>query len=302
MALMSAYILAAALMLTPQAQDAPTELSDVYVSGDANVVEQSRGFLEELSASPLNALSLATWQKPLCLQIVNLQDRVAGQIAAQVRVRAAEVGVEVQSAGCVPNVSILATSDGRFTASDLVGAFRSRFIASSGPTQGDGRALARFATADVPVRWWPISALVDDFNGRVLVPIWGGPATVSDTNGEMALGQNRREAFLTTLVILDLSKTGTVSAEALGDYVAMVILAPVDPDARGNGRPTILGLWDEGNVENGLTAWDRAYLKALYEAPVRLNGSVMQTRSLYQRREMARIMARELRGEAADAP
>lgn len=275
-------------------QDIATPLADIEVSATRSSERQARGFVEQISRAPIGALSIATWMTPICIATVNLREETAVAIRARIEAHARDFGVAVQSAGCSPNITLLATSDGRFTATDLVDAYRNRFIASDGPTQGDGRALRRFAEAEVAVRWWPISALTDEGTGRILVPIWGAPAAVSSTPGELYFGQNRREALLTTLVILDLSKTGTASEETLADYLTMVVLANIDPDARGGGRPTILDLWDAGPAPTGLTRWDRAYLKALYEAPVRLGGGSTQLRSLYQRTEMARIMAREL--------
>ncbi len=232
--------------------------------------------------------------EPICIATVNLRENTAAAITARIEAHARDVGVAVQAPGCSPNITLLATSDGRLTASELVGAYRDRFIVSQGSTQGDGRALKRFAEDEVAVRWWPISALTDELTGRVLVAIWGRPPPVRSTPGEIYLGQDQREALLTTLVILDLSRTGAVSEAALADYLTMVVLANIDPDARGGSTPSILDLWDGGPAPTSLTAWDRAYLKALYEAPVRLSGGPSQLRSLYQRNEMARIMAREL--------
>lgn len=298
MGLSAVVFLLAALAGGAPVQDAPAQLPDVNVSATRGVEQEARRFVEGVSSTPLHSLSLARWITPICIATINLQPEAAASITARIEANARAAGVGVQQPGCSPNITLLATSDGRFTATELVDAYRDRFIASDGPTQGDGRALRRFAESEVPVRWWPISALTDELTGQTLVPIWGAPAAVSETPGELYFNQNRREALLTTLVILDLSKTGSITDVTLADYLTMVVLANVDPDARGQGAPTILDLWDSGAVTSGLTRWDRAYLKALYEAPVRQSGGFMASRSLYQRTEMARIMARELAVDA----
>lgn len=299
MGLVALVSLAAALAGASQAQDPPVSLPDLTVSAPQGTVREARRFVEEMSTAPTHALSLATWMTPICVTTVNLREPVAAEITARIEARARAVGVAVQPPGCSPNITLLATSDGRATATDLVAAYHDRFIASKGPTQGDEQDLRRFADAEVAVRWWTISALMDERSHKILVPIWGAPAHVIDTTGDPFFGQNRREGLLTTLVILDLSRTNGVTDEALGDYLAMVVLANIDPEARAGSYPTILNLWDGGAVPSGLTRWDRAYLTALYEAPVRLAGSTLQARSLYQRTEMARIMARELSVEEA---
>ncbi len=271
-------------------------LPEIVVSGTRASETTARRFIEDVTTAPTHALSLARWLTPICVVTVNLKPEAAAAITARVEARAREVGIVVQAPGCAPNITLLATSDGRFTATDLVDAYPERFMASSGPTQGDRSDLRRFAESDAAVRWWTVSALMDERSRKILVPIWGAPANIINTTGDPYFGQNRREALLAALVILDLSKTN-VTDVALADYVSMVVLSQVDPDARANGYPTILNLWDKGDGPADLTPWDRAYLKALYEAPVRLTGSVLQPRSLYQRTEMARIMARELASE-----
>ncbi len=293
-AMMMAAGLAFAVQDRPPAQDPAADLPDVEVSALRGTERQARSFVEQISREPLGALSIARWMAPICISTLNLQERSAQAITARIEANALAAGVGVQRPGCSPNITILATSDGAATAGDLVATYRRRFIASNGPTQGDARALRRFAEAAVPVRWWPISALTDERTGRILVPIWGAPAPISNTPGEAYFGQNRREALLTTLVIVDLTRTGPISDTTLADYLTMVVLANIDPDMRGGAAPSILGLWDGDSPPDGLTRWDRAYLKALYEAPVRLTGSALQLRSLSQRTDMARIMAREL--------
>lgn len=294
MGLSAAVSLLGALTVGAAAQDAPAVLPDVNVSATRTVEQEARRFLETVSTAPLHSLSLAKWMTPICIATANLRPEAAAAITARIEDNARAVGITVLPPGCSPSVTLLATSDGRFTATDLVDAYHSRFMASDGPTQGDERALRRFAESEVPVRWWTISALMDERTLKVLVPIWGADAAVRITTGDMYFGQNQAEALLASFVILDLSKTNGVSHVALADYLSMVVLANIDPDARGDGLPTILTLWDGGEPPVGLTRWDRAYLTALYQAPVRLSGSTPQPRSLFQRTEMARIMAREL--------
>lgn len=301
---MSFASLATAFLLSvtpPQAvQDPTSSLPDVTVSGARGTETEARRFLEEISTEPTHALSLARWTTPICLATENLREEAAAVLRARVEARARAVGVVVRPPGCSPNVTILATSDGRVTATDLVDAYRDRFIASPGLAQGDEGDLRRFAEAEVTVRWWTISALMDDYSGKILIPMWGSPATAVSSRGGGYFGQDRREGLVTSLVILDLSRMNGVTDEALGDYLSMVVLANIEPETRAGGYPTILNLWDGGAVSTGLTRWDQAYLTALYEADVRMVGAPPM-RSLFQRTEMARIMAREL-GRDEPAP
>lgn len=277
-----------------QSQDEATSLPGVTVTGIRNTPEEARRFVDEVANRPSQALTLSTWRRPICLQVLNMREPARSTIMAQIEARAADVGVTVAPTGCWPNVTVLATSDGRFTASELVSAYGDRFRPTAYYTVSDDRDLARFMESDAPVRWWQVAALTDDESGKILPAPRGAPVQMFDTTGEPYFGQNRRDTILTTLVILDLSRTQGASDVAVGGYVAMVVLADIDPDADAGSYPTVLNLWREGRGAGGMTAWDRAYLKGLYGAGVRLPGSGLQTRSLYQLNEMARIISQEL--------
>jgi hypothetical protein len=75
-------------------------------------------------------------------------------------------------------------------------------------------------------------------------------------------------AIANALVIVDAGSTQTVNMGQLSDYIAVVGLGAVKPDAAPKGAATILNLFhdlDAGRVPAaGLTPWDMAYLKALY--------------------------------------
>ena len=289
--------LMAGALFAGQDQTQATPLPDVSVTGAPTTYEQTRQFVEEVSDRPLHTLTLSTWRRPICLQVVNMREEARSAILDQIERRAAEVGVTVAPTGCWPNVTILATSDGRFTATELVDAYRGRFQPNREYAQGDNRDLRLFAESEAAVRWWQVAALIDDVSGRILTVANHGIADQVDTTPEVFYGQNRRDAILTALVIVDLSKTSGVSDVAIGDYLSMVILADIDPEADAGPYPTILNLWRQGPTSGGMTAWDRAYLKALYQAEIRLSGAQLQTRSLYQVNEMARIISRELAEE-----
>lgn len=287
----------AGVLLAGQDQTGETTLPDVSVTGARNTVEQTRRFVEEVSERPTHALTLSTWRKPICLQVVNLRESAQAAIVSRIATRAGEAGVAMAPTGCFPNVTVLATSDGRFTASELAEAYRDRFLPSPEYAHGDGEDLRRFAESEAAVRWWHVAALTDDETGRILPPLRNALAQFHDTTGTVFFGQDQRETILTALVIVDLSRTGGVTDTELGDYIAMVILADIDPEADAGSYPTVLNLWRDGPRGQGMTAWDQAYLKALYQADVRLTGSGLQGRSLYQVNEMARIISRELAQE-----
>jgi hypothetical protein len=75
-------------------------------------------------------------------------------------------------------------------------------------------------------------------------------------------------AIANALVIVDVGSTQTVNMGQLSDYIALVGLGAVKPDAAPKGAATILNLFHDLDAGRppaaALTPWDLAYLKALY--------------------------------------
>jgi hypothetical protein len=69
------------------------------------------------------------------------------------------------------------------------------------------------------------------------------------------------------LIVVDARRVAGVRAEAWMDYVAMVALAQINPDAQAQAFPTILNLFSAPqNAPAAMTDWDTAYLQGLYAA------------------------------------
>jgi hypothetical protein len=70
------------------------------------------------------------------------------------------------------------------------------------------------------------------------------------------------------IIVIDANKTTHTTVGALADYVAMVALAQINPDADTANAPTILNLFSEGvdPKPTQLTSWDLAYLRGLYDS------------------------------------
>jgi hypothetical protein len=126
-------------------------------------------------------------------------------------------------------------------------------------------ALRRFQTTERPVRWWNVSIPVEEDTGAIAVrlpgevPPWlnlrgaGGLLTTTIVN-------DSKRAF----VIVDIDRINGVNLAQLADYLAMVSLAQINPDADTSGYATVLNLFDAPEENSGLTQWDMAYLQGLY--------------------------------------
>jgi len=160
-----------------------------------------------------------------------------------------------------------------------------------GQVTAGGDALADFTNRPRPVRWWHISsegagslrldaARARQNSGRTAAAaaaIGGdssGQGSSMDMQGMDAVRSNgsRARAELRNdlsyvLVIVDARRVADVPAPAWMDYVALVSLAQVDPDARPTNYPSVLNLFGDANqAPTALTAWDIAYLDGLYRS------------------------------------
>jgi hypothetical protein len=70
------------------------------------------------------------------------------------------------------------------------------------------------------------------------------------------------------IIVIDANQTNQTTVGALADYIAMVTLAQINPEAETLEAPTILNLFTEGAAQRPtqLTSWDLAYLRGLYES------------------------------------
>jgi hypothetical protein len=74
--------------------------------------------------------------------------------------------------------------------------------------------------------------------------------------------------FSSVIIVVDIARIQRLSFGQLSDYVAMVGLAEIDLDDDVGDAPTILRLFTASSevLPSGLTAWDQAFLSALYHS------------------------------------
>ncbi|MDY6923758.1 MAG: hypothetical protein SWI22_07370 [Pseudomonadota bacterium] len=272
-------------MAPPVVQDPVTDLSDVVVLGSRRDEAAAERFVSGVAAPPFGVSGLAIWDRPICLVVDNLRPATASAIRDRVAQRARSVGVEMADGDCRMNVLVVATADGRMTARSLVEEDIGAFRPAGELTNLDQRALRRFTDGDDPVRWWTVSLPVDVFTRRPLVARRGSSQPVQRKTPAYAYwGGSIRQVMASVVVVIDASKTGETPLEALADYIAFVVLAQVDATSTFDDSATILNLFRGGPSAAELTAWDQAYLTALYETPV------TWTSVSRHRREIARRM------------
>lgn len=263
------FAFATALILAPQTppppQDTPSaQLEDVVVDG-RRLREAVDDFVDEIVAPPVN-YGPARWHRRVCVGAVNFRREAAQVLVDQVSSVALQAGLEIGEPGCRANILIMGTDDGGALARGLVEqaprAFRPLY---SGAARSD-EALERFQNASAPVRWWHVSMPVVRATGEpgVRMPL---DERYPIYAGEGRLRTPLRNDLLKVFVIVDVPGAEGVDLRRLGDYIGMVALAQIDPEADTSTYDTVLNLFEAPpQAGSALTDWDLSYLQALYGA------------------------------------
>ncbi len=281
------------------AQDPVTQVDDIVVTGQ-RLEEQARTFVGQVAA-PSRAAPLARWHERLCIGAVNM-DRAASQfLIDRVSAVAQDVGLEPGLPDCEPQVIIVGTLDGNRVAGGLVERRRGMLAPLATGFSRSRSELQAFAEEDRPVRWWHVGTAVDPATGRSMLRqpkednfnsnrveeiLEDGPVMRSE--GSLVVASTRQD-LRRAVIIVDFNRLGDVDFEQLADYVAFVALAQVDPKARTADYSTILNVFDAPSTTPGLTNWDRAYLRGLYQSDNRIRSA--NGREAAVRREMVRALA-----------
>lgn len=252
----------------PSTEPETTEVAPVTIEG-RRLVDQVRDFVGEVAEAP-RGRQLARWDGRVCVGTVNMEARYGQFMIDRVVETALSVGLDSGEPGCRPDVLIIATEDGDRLAGDLVNDSPFGFRPARGGTDFGSAALRRFQSSGAAVRWWHVSMPVSVDTGEVAVRLDGEEPPSLRVRGASRLSANVRDDLKRVVIILDVSQIGVIPFGALSDYVAMVALAQVDPEADTSPYPTVLNLFADRaeGVEgpSALTDWDRDYLRGLYAA------------------------------------
>lgn len=258
--------------------DEPTQVDDVIVSGQSTR-RAADAFVESVGQAP-QGRNLAVWRNPICVTVNGMRPDAALAMADRVLDWANWADVPIGSPRCKPNVIILAAEDGPRAARDLVSARRLDFqTKTSGSTAGTP-ALDRFQNAPAPIRWWHVSLPMNIDTGLPTVrlhgqPPWSpvsreirSPADVGPMGSVVSgsrLINNTRDEMLGVIIIVESSALETASFSEIADFVSLVALAQINPDAELMS-PSILTLFqhDREPGEKTWTEWDQAFIRSLY--------------------------------------
>lgn len=244
---------------------------DIVVTGVRP--EQAQTFVDAVAAVSPMADQLPRWDNVVCTSIAGMPARQGQFVADRIAQRAAAVGLQPGGPGCQANVAVFVTADSDTFARQLFERDRQLFHylqTNNVSTMGQG-ALQQFLDTSRAVRWWHVSETYGA-DGLSLAgdASQGGMSNAPSTRASgTRLSATTREDLTQVIIIVDARRVQGAQLTALADYISLVALAQVNPNATTSAYPTIMNLFDGAQVRAdapaGMTQWDQAFLDALYK-------------------------------------
>lgn len=252
----------------------PGGIEEVVVRGqrmseiDDDLRIHIRDFIGEVVKTPAGR-GYARWHREVCIGVHNLESTAAQYIVDRISALALEVGLAPGEPGCPPDVIVIFTTDGAQLATAMVENEPTLFR-PGGPIPDltlSRAALEKFKSSQRPVRWWHVSMPVDARTGAraVALPQDAGRYPTVAVDGPSFIHSGIRDDLRYVIIIVDGTKLNGTTWQQIADYLAVVSLAQVSPDADPTAFDSILNLFSNPKAYSGLTDWDRSYVHALYE-------------------------------------
>ena len=281
----SALVLGAAAQETPRPA-APTENVTVTVIKDGEAAVGK--FVEGMTVPTRVTGKVARWKNGICPIVVGLPPEAAKLLVQKIRTLAAEVGAPVNPKDpCTGNIEVIFTG----APQALLDNIRIMHPVLLGYYDNSAQA-DKLATFTRPIQSWYSTATVDARGNPIVdggrkggvhltIPIppagFGGPpgppdivelympdATITNVTGGR-LGDGVSSALNNVMIVADTGKLLGRDAGNVGDYIAMLALAQIQPPDACQPLPSILNLLAPGCSGDTLTSADTAYLRALYK-------------------------------------
>lgn len=297
-------ILAASAVLTllagaPGQQPAP--VPDIVVTGTRE--ESARRYVDIMAEVNRPDEPLARFDRQVCPGVVNMETH-ARAVIDRIAATALLAGLTVGGPGCSPNVLVIFTADGDRAAADLRRLAPHVFDGVASTRRSGRTQLRRFLESDAPVRWWQSTteepAIASIELGTINRGVADGPRPAYRATGPVRtrpaslLSSASRMEIGLAIVIVDMGRIDAVDVDGIADYAALVALGQIDPEVQAEGLDTVMNLFAPAQHRvNRLSAFDRAYLRALY------NSHGDAARASQQKSEIAAAMIRDGYDEAA---
>jgi hypothetical protein len=266
------------------------------------VAARVRAFVSE-SLYLENDAGPARWNSPVCPAVVGLQHDQGEFVLERLSQIAQAAGVPLAGERCTPaNLLVFVTAKPESFLTKWSKRRDQRMFGDGTP-----RAIKAFIDTPWPVRVWYNSSLggtsgAMQADEHTIPGLFGTGSAASGQTGDFGARASyfinpqgdshiaRTSAWSVTsaFLVVDETQIQGVKIGQLADYIGMYAFARLKTGTHHGDAPTILGLFQGAPNQSppGLTAWDEAFLEALYHTDPRL---VLQ-RGLIITRMVSRIV------------
>jgi hypothetical protein len=209
---------------------------------------------------------LARWRDPICVRVMNLPAEFSDFIADRIIHVAREAGAPTANAGCVPNATIIFSSEPQAVI-DQVRSDNPALLGYHFIGQRDA-----VATMSRPIQAWYVTATA---NQRPSMVQFGGVGTFIDEAGRdpppstppgSRLSNGLQSVIIHVLVVVDANEVADAPVGPIADYLAVLSLTEIrDESWVCGGLITIMEHFSDCvAAPETLTTADRAFLRGLY--------------------------------------
>ncbi|MGC1459494.1 MAG: hypothetical protein WA825_14555 [Steroidobacteraceae bacterium] len=278
--LLVAFVASATVSVEATAQ----ALQEITVTAKRlNLAPIVRNFVNQI-ALLANGEGLARWDTPMCPTVIGLPQQEDEFILGRISEIARAAGVRVAGESCGPNLFVVVTADPKGLLEQWNDHNDTRLGIFNGatwrydPNGAPQSVVEPFINTPRAARVWYFTGASDT---------WGQLAVVAGPKDNSHIQLNIVYGFFRVFVIVDQARLNGLTIGQFADYVSMVGLTQIKPDAHLGDTPTILKLFDADPqaASAGLTDWDQAFLKSVYAT---------DQQSKTQRAVMARQMVRDI--------
>lgn len=258
--------------LAAQDSNASGAKSEIVVTGKGQsldpqvVTRQARDVTRE---TDLRDEPLPRFDGYACPGVIGLNIDYAQMLVARIRMIAQDLHIPLAPEGtCHPNIFVSFTEDGR---ADMAAIQKKTHLLTDVLTVQE---RAELLDEPGPVR--VLSVVETRMQNGAQMPRRKNLSEIptATMEGGQSLISTAAERHITQVIVLiDREHAAGKTIHQLADYAVMRVFARTRDASGGNAPVSILGLFDaKASPPEGMTAFDRAYLAALYEGPSHVKG------------------------------
>jgi hypothetical protein len=254
-----------------EAASEPAKLPQVTIEAERQALtERITHFVRTMTTQVSSYESLARWGVKVCPAVSGLPAPQGEFILQRISTIARSADIPLGASDCKPNLWVMVTAEPSRLVKDLWSRNSSRLLDLSG-RPATATEMRRFIDNPVPIRAWYGAELVGAMGNELgTYGDVGHDHRAPKVNTLPTMSRIQHDDLQTirsTLVVVDKGRITGLSIGAVADYVALVGLAEVDLAGDYSSAESILSLFsapEKGQSITQLSAWDAAFLKALY--------------------------------------